>query len=496
MEFVEGETLEARVRREGPLPASVALEVTLQAARALAAAESCGVVHRDFKPANLMIASRQGEDRTNDTLLVKVIDFGIAKLADQGFDQTQAGFIGTPAYASPEQFAGTPSVRIDSRSDIYSLGVTLWYLLSGRTPFAGHTLEEIQRRQTEALPVHQLEKAEVPPAVIGLLKSMLAADPGLRPQSARELLAAVQECSEKGRGVTAQTDAVLRREEGFWTAMVPFKFSGDPEIAVLAEGLTEEIVGGLSRFPYLRVITHDLALPHLTQGPAARRIGNDIGARYILEGSLRQVGGKLRVTARLIDTDTGTHLWAESFEREWHPQRIFEMQDEITDRIVAPVADVYGVLARAITASTAARPPETLMPHEAVWRFFYAEQRGSSEDHLLARVALERAVEMQPDYADAWAALALLLIDEYRHVFNPRPNSLERAVLAAQRALDLDSASQLANHSFAVTRYFRGDLEAFHVAGERALALNPRCSYTIAYLGRLYSYSGDWDRGV
>src|SRR5215468_8545221 len=141
MELVEGETLQARVQRTGPLPVSLALEVIEQAARGLAAAEACGVVHRDLKPSNLMIASDASE-----LLLVKIIDYGVAKVAalpTDGMDQTQAGFIGTPAFASPEQFAENGTPQIDTRSDIYSLGVTLWYLLTGKTPFRGGTLKEI-----------------------------------------------------------------------------------------------------------------------------------------------------------------------------------------------------------------------------------------------------------------------------------------------------------------------------------------------------------------
>src|SRR6267154_6662666 len=136
MELVEGETLEARIRREGPMPLSLALEITEQAARALAAAEACGVVHRDIKPSNIML-----ESDASGALVVKVIDYGVAKVlapqAGAGAEQTQAGFIGTPAFASPEQFAENGKSRIDTRSDIYSLGVTLWFLLCGRTPFVG-----------------------------------------------------------------------------------------------------------------------------------------------------------------------------------------------------------------------------------------------------------------------------------------------------------------------------------------------------------------------
>src|SRR6266513_4871923 len=193
MELVEGETLEARVRRDGPMPLALALEVIEQAARALAVAEACGVVHRDIKPSNLML-----ESDASEALRVKVIDYGVAKVigpqAELGAEQTQAGFIGTPAFASPEQFAGAGQSPIDTRSDIYSLGVTLWYLLSGRTPFVGRTMEEIRARQRSELPLEQLRNLHLPGQVISLLKSMLAQDPKDRPQSARELLSAVHSC--------------------------------------------------------------------------------------------------------------------------------------------------------------------------------------------------------------------------------------------------------------------------------------------------------------
>src|SRR5881296_4431462 len=169
MELVEGETLEAKVRRDGPMPLALALEVIEQAARALAAAEACGVVHRDIKPSNIML-----ESDASGTLTVKLIDYGVAKVmgpqVERGLEQTQAGFIGTPAFASPEQFAGAGQLPVDTRSDIYSLGVTLWYLFTGRTPFVGSTMEEIRKRQTNDLPLDQLRGLRLPGQVTRLLK--------------------------------------------------------------------------------------------------------------------------------------------------------------------------------------------------------------------------------------------------------------------------------------------------------------------------------------
>jgi predicted ATPase/tRNA A-37 threonylcarbamoyl transferase component Bud32 len=208
MELIEGQTLAERINSQGALSPLQALEVGVQVARALAAAEACGLVHRDLKPANLMLTTPQTEedgggmgadDKPGDALQVKVIDWGLAKTVtaeDRLYaDQTGDGFVGTPAFASPEQFARAPERRIDTRSDIYSLGVTLWYVLCGRAPFVGDTLETIHLRQ-QNLPVDQLVAADVPESLIDVVKVMLAFDPSARPQSARELLDLLRGCRD------------------------------------------------------------------------------------------------------------------------------------------------------------------------------------------------------------------------------------------------------------------------------------------------------------
>ena len=191
MELVEGETLEARVRREGLLSAKLVLEIAMQITRALMAAAAHGLIHRDLKPGNIMLT--RGDADTE--LEVKVIDFGLAKaIADAGgeMDLTRGGFVGTPNFASPEQFESGP---VDVRSDIYSLGATLWFALTGKTPLAGRNIEEIRNAQkSNVLPVERLKAARVPPSLRSLLQSMLAFEPAARP-AIQDLAAQLRRCS-------------------------------------------------------------------------------------------------------------------------------------------------------------------------------------------------------------------------------------------------------------------------------------------------------------
>src|SRR5215475_11864920 len=201
MELIEGETLDERVRRAGPLDAHTTIQIAQQVTSALAAAEKQGLVHRDLKPANLMLVSSDGETSNNKKLLVKIIDFGLAKAIQSQTDLkslTHDRFVGTPAFASPEQFEHS---ALDVRSDIYSLGETLWFALTGKTPFAGRTMEEICRAQkSDVLPSEQLKAAHIPHGLKSLLESMLAFEPASRPGT-RELATRLQRYSPEVRSM-------------------------------------------------------------------------------------------------------------------------------------------------------------------------------------------------------------------------------------------------------------------------------------------------------
>src|SRR5438128_10286327 len=358
MEVVEGETLEAKVRREGPLSLALALEIIEQVARALAAAEACGVVHRDIKPSNIMLESDPG----GCAPIVKVIDYGVAKVlapeAERGAEQTQTGLIGTPAFASQEQVAQSTETRLDTRSDIYSLGVTFWYLLSGRVPFVGRTLEEVAAKQAEELPLEQLKNAHVPARVIALLQSMLAVDPAKRPQTAPELLCVIHRCyarfSTEARGLRRRfmlaaagaTAVVGAIAIGTWLhqrvqssaeiersiAILPFENrSEDKANAFFAEGIQDEILTRLSKIADLKVISRTSTQHYKSAPENLAEIGKQLGVAHILEGSVQRSGDGVRVNVQLIKAANDSPLWADTFDRKLTD--IFSVESEVAKAI-------------------------------------------------------------------------------------------------------------------------------------------------------------------
>src|SRR5438552_3661399 len=305
--------------------------------------------------------------------------------------------------------------------------------------------------------------------------------------------------------VTAKTDRTesgtesgqVRTDEGFWVAVLPFKYSGNnAELTALAEGLTEEIVTGLSRFSYLKVISRSSTSRYANESVDVRSAGKELGARYVMEGSLRQAGTKLRLAVQLVDAVSGAHLWAETYERTFSPEAIFELQDELVPRIVSTVADMNGVLPRSMSEAVRSRTPEQLSPYEAVLRSFGYFERVTAEDLAAARSGLELAVQKAPAYADAWAMLALLCVQEHAQGFNLQANPLTNGATAARRAVEAAPSNHLAYFSLAQALFFQKEFQSFRHAADCAFALNPMDGNSIAFLGELLTYAGDWERGM
>jgi TolB-like protein/tetratricopeptide (TPR) repeat protein len=491
MELIEGRSLDRLIPKAG-LPIDRILDIATAIAGALAAAHEKGIVHRDLKPANVMVS---------DDGRVKVLDFGLAKdiPADNPSDATltsaecitKVGVVmGTPAYMSPEQVAGR---TIDHRTDIFSLGTMLYEMTTGQRPFQGRSSAELASailRDTPR-PLGQL-RAELPKGLERVIERCLQ-------KSAADRFASARELSSGLRGITTGIDAdsaAVRAEEGFWVAVLPFQYRGShPELTALVEGLTEGIVTALSRFSYLRVIARGSTLRYAHEAVDVRAVGKELGARYVMAGSLRQAGSTLRIAVQLVDASSGVHLWAETYDRAFRPEEIFALQDDLVPRVVSTVADTYGVLPHTMSEILRNREPEQLTPYEAVLRSFAHFPRLSVEEHAAARAGLERAVQRAPAYADGWAMLSMLVREEYTHGFNVRPDPLGRAHAAARRAVEAAPSNHLAYHALASAQFFRREIPAFRNSAERAIALNPMDGFTVAYMGFLIAYAGDWERG-
>ncbi|MGA7752107.1 MAG: protein kinase [Candidatus Sulfotelmatobacter sp.] len=510
MQLVEGLPLDRLITQDG-LAFDRIVEIAGALADALAAAHEKGIVHRDLKPANVMVST---EGR------VKVLDFGLAKdirtanvndATMTSDSRTQVGVVmGTPAYMSPEQTSGRP---LDHRTDIFSMGVLLHEMATGRRPFEGSSSAELVSAILRDTPPSVTDvRPDLPSDLARIVRRCLEKDPRHRLQTARDVSnefrdlsrstsqkVATARSSTQRAAVVADSGsarAALREDEGFWVAVLPFKFTGsNADLAALAEGLTEDIVTGLSRFSYLRVISRSSTARYAHDSVDVRAAGKELGARYVMEGSLRQAGTKLRLAVQLVDATTGAHLWAENYLHAFDPEAIFELQDELVPRIVATVADTRGILAQTMSEALRGKPPDQLTPYEALLRSFAYFQRINAAEHALARSALERAVEQAPGHADAWAILSILYREEFTHGFNLLPDPLGRAHAAARRAIEIAPSNHYGYHALASVVFFRQDRQAFQSAAERAIALNPMDGFTFAYMGSLFAYSGDWERG-
>ena len=505
MELIEGKPLDRLISAEG-LAADRIIEIAGAIAEALAAAHEKGIVHRDLKPANVMVTN---EGR------VKVLDFGLAKDvgAQTGGDitltspgRTQAGMVmGTPAYMSPEQVSGQP---LDHRSDIFSFGVVLHEMVTGRRPFEGRSSAELISSILRDTPPSVTDaRPELPSDLARVIRRCLEKDPRYRVQTARDVSNEFRDLTRGAsratplststpRAVVAADSGAARADEGFWVAVLPFKYSGgSADLAALAEGLTDDIITNMSKFSYLRVIARSSTTRYAQQVVDVRTAAKELGARYVMEGSIRQAGAKVRVAVQLVDANAGASLWAEPYDRSFTAETMLDVLDDIVPRIVATIGDAQGILAHSMTEALRARDPLSLTPYEALLRSFGFHQHVSAEEHWAGLTALENAVKQAPDHADCWAMLSWLYRAEYTHGFHPRPDSMNRSLAAAQRAVNLAPSSQLAHAALACAHFFRGELREFRAAAERALALNRMQGYTTAFLGLQFAYSGDWERG-
>jgi serine/threonine protein kinase/Tfp pilus assembly protein PilF len=535
MELIEGETLDERVRRKGPLDARSTIGIAQQITSALAAAEKHGLVHRDLKPANLMLVnaddpevmgSDQGRSKRNKIRalrksgiqVVKIIDFGLAKAFHSATDSkslTHDRFVGTPAFASPEQFEHS---ALDVRSDIYSLGETLWFALTGKPPFTGRTLSEIHRAQkSNALPVEQLKAAHVPYRLKSLLGSMLAFESVSRPGTV-ELAVRLQRCSQEARKARRSRIALAAAAVVFglstffvahWTQVEnpPLNAAPDKSIAVLpfenrsedkanayfADGIQDEILTRLSKIADLKVISRTSTQRYKSTPENLPDIARQLGVAHILEGSVQKSGETVRVNVQLINAANDSHLWADSFDRKLTD--LLSVESEVAKTIADQLrVRLTGEEEQALTI----RPTENPEAYDAYLRgLAYTFKTGDTNtDALGAQKYFQEAVSLDPNFALAWALLAYTDATGYLTICLPPTASLrEEARQAAERAITLQP--DLGEARLAVGQYHYACLRDYDTAvgyfeqARRLLPNSSRIPQVLAYVARR---RGQWDQ--
>jgi serine/threonine protein kinase/Tfp pilus assembly protein PilF len=380
MEFVDGETLEALIRRSGCLETDLALEIVGQVAMGLVAIEKQHLVHRDIKPSNIMVSLQDGKVEN-----VKIIDLGLAKgVAEENTVSTLGAFIGTPAYASPEQFAG---IATDIRSDLYSLGITVWEMLSGKLPYGGSAPELMYQHQHAALPTEKLRS--IPASIIALLQVLLAKDPSQRFQSPAELQKALpivkealvsgsplsaKELRSPGDQIAVQSPNRKPKKQSFrWLvalglsasvliagwffffhgesfshrngieavpteksiAVLPFEnISPNKDDTYFADGVQDEILNNLAKIAQLKVISRTSVMQYRADTKRdLRQIANALGVANVLEGTVRRNGIHVRVSTELVDARNDNTIWAGSYDRDLTD--IFAIQSEIAQTVAS-----------------------------------------------------------------------------------------------------------------------------------------------------------------
>jgi serine/threonine-protein kinase len=478
MEFLEGETLADRLKR-GPLPIGEVLKISIEIADALDKAHRRGMVHRDLKPANLFLT---------DHGATKILDFGLAKSAvetDSGEAVTLSELpltspgatVGTIAYMSPEQARGEP---LDARSDLFSFGVLLYETTIGCRPFSGATtailFDAILNRRPK--PMTELNP-KTPPDLERIITRLLAKSSASRYQSAQAVLEELRAARDSVRGGFGSSGTVPDRTPSI--AVLPFaNLSADPEQEYFSDGLAEETINALTQVSGLKVIARTSAFAFKGKNEDIRKIAETLGVTNVLEGSVRRAGGRIRVTAQLIQAIDGTHLWSQRYDRE--TVDVFAIQDEIS----AAIADQLKV-----RLTERKRSPSSVAAYEAYLEGRYHSQKASPGEVAKALPCFERAIALDPSYAPAYHGMA-----EYYWIIavlglaDPRV-FLPKAAAASRRALELDGTMAESHATLgAVSLALDYDLAEAekHIRRARELnsvALSVCCAYGQWYLPAL-----------
>jgi len=519
MEYYEGETLDRTILR-GPLPLQDALDVAIQTAEALARAHETGIVHRDIKPGNIMLTSRAE---------VKILDFGLAKLSSTG-DPIEAGTTsGTVTYMSPEQARGKAT---DHRSDLWSLGAVLYEMMTGQPPFSGEFQNAIVHLilHSEPQPLGS-PPADIPVEVQQIVQKALAKDVSQRYQSADEMLTDLRSVRTSGESGTPGPDeqptspSTSRRRRALviglatliptaalvlWLlgnlgggnadqirepsiAVLPFSsITPSEEDRIFTEGIHDDILSHLAKIRGLRVLGRQSARRYRDSDLRPAEIGSQLGVGYLLEGSVRRVADSIRIVAQLLRAETGEHIWAETYDREY--AAVFSIQTDVAQRVA------HAIHAR-LTPEEQDRirhiPTQNLEAYEYYLRGkHYTNNYWTFDTHRLSAAMYREALSLDSTFALASARLSLAYSELYTMRMERLPqNHLDSARIFLEKARSINptlAEVHLANGLFLIIESL--DLDGALELYEKALAIEPGNSETYERIGHVHFFQRNFEK--
>lgn len=498
MELLDGESLADRIRR-GPLDIDSVLTLGVQMVDALESAHSKGIVHRDLKPANMFVTTR-GQ--------AKILDFGLAKIDKQKADTssnvataiadgltTPGTAMGTVAYMSPEQARGEVT---DGRTDLFSFGTVLYQMATGIVPFQGDTsavvFDSILNR--DPAPVDQINPG-LPTELGRIIGQALEKDRDLRYQNATDLKTALKRLKRdldsgrhSGESSIHSTRAPQAVHEHSIAVLYFENLSGMKEDEYLRDGITEDITTELSKIKRLKTFSRAMVLNYRDKSVTAGQVGQELGASYVLTGSLRRAGNRLRINAQLVDAATDFPLWSERYDREM--EDVFAVQDEIASKIAAALRIT---LSPQEQQALAAKPTENMQAYDLYLRGRNYARRVGRQDMMFALQMYENAVALDPNFALAHAGLATVCAEYYWH-FERNQGWLDRAIASTRIASAKGTEAPEVKLAEAWVDYAEGRYEMAVNTIRTALETHPDLEGGYYLLGRALFESGRYQEIV